>query len=180
MYGFQPCKVNDVVMVSPYSDSVSYLTRLWGRGTFGRDTINAIYNSPHCSVGDWKTLICGYDYQRFGRLESFNWRERRLESCLRHRPWSDWVTPECTIYKPFKLPALISETESLYWSKQKFENNSCDASTSVTFYTYSETKGVEIYEQKHEKIIERDSCGLAILPRRINVPETFCFQGRLC
>src|ERR1019366_7430701 len=86
MFGMPMERKRDIRFIHPHSDSVSYLTRLWGRGAFGSDVVGRIYDSPNCA-GDYKTLIVGLEYKNERKCDVFNWPERYFDMALTRSPY---------------------------------------------------------------------------------------------
>lgn len=126
MFGF-PCQsVNDLRFVHPASDTVTYCTRFWGRGTFGKDTISAIYNSPNCQTGDYRALMCALSYREHKVLSSFNWTDDEISFAQTQKPFSDWISKDDTLWETGFMPSLLKRDESLYWRENKVEKESCN------------------------------------------------------
>ena len=108
MFGFFMVPKDRLTFTHPHSDSVSYLTKFWGRGQFGREQISAIYNSVNCS-GDWRTLLVGLDYKVNKRMESFSWAEDYCLDMMETHPFCDWVDYGASIYEPGRMPVLLKK-----------------------------------------------------------------------
>ena len=108
VFGFRMVPKNRLTFVHPCNDSMTYLTRLWGRGQFGPEQIGQIYSSPNCT-GDYRTLIVGLDYQEKRRMDSFSWCEDKCREVLAEKPYCDWISEGDTIYEPGRMPRLLEE-----------------------------------------------------------------------
>lgn len=106
MWGFGMTPKNALTMDCDCKDSVTYLTRLWGRGQYGPEQISSIYSSPN-GLGDYRTLLVGLDYKHNRRMQSFTWSESRCKAELSNEPYCHWVTETDTIYEPGRMPVLL-------------------------------------------------------------------------
>lgn len=107
MWGFPMETKNSIKMIHPASDAVTYCTRFWPRGTYGREQIVSIYNSENCRYMDYRTLLCAFDYKTNRRMDSFKWRERDCEEVIKYPPFNSWVCRGDTIYSPTWMPDLM-------------------------------------------------------------------------
>lgn len=106
MWGFPMHVKTDVVYQHEANDSIAYLTKFWQRGSYGKSTISACYNSPNVR-GDFRTLLVALDYSQNRRMDAFQWTEKTCLSMLQSTSYGDWVTPDCTIYHPGFMPDLL-------------------------------------------------------------------------
>jgi hypothetical protein len=108
MWGFCSDRISDLKFEHPAADSMLYLGRHLGRGSFGSDLIQRAYDSPHMR-GDYKVLMIALDYKQNRDSSIFNRRESFFENALFEKPFSDWVYPENTIYHPGFMPQYLPE-----------------------------------------------------------------------